>query len=223
MSTRPTSTAPGRWQGDQGVALVEAALITPVLLVLLLGMLDTAYLYRDYLTSGEAVADGAKVGAIQGNKTTSTGATADYTIIAAMRQDTATLRPADIDRIVIFKANASTYGSPLAQVPAQCKTSAGPVTNTCNVYVPLVAFYQVQTGNADYFKCLAGGQPACGWNPLLTTAPSGRPDGPTPYDIAYLGVYMKLKHKNLTGLLGASKDIEVASIARLEPGNIDPT
>ncbi len=220
MHPRPDRTAPTdrhRLRGDAGVALVEAALITPVLLVLLLGMLDTAYLYRDYLTTGDAVADGAKMGAIQGNKVTATGGTADYTIIATMRQDLATLRPADISRIVIYKAGPSTFGSPLAQVPAQCKTSSGPVANTCNVYVPLVAFYQVQVGNQDYFKCVNGGDPACGWNPTDTSA---RADGPTPQSISYLGVYLKLNHANLTGLLGTSRPIEVASIARLEPGNI---
>jgi len=211
------SPCPGRCQGDGGVALVEAALITPVLMVILLGMLDTAYMYRDYLTVGDAVAEGAKVGAIQGNKTTATGASADYTIISTMRMDLATIRPADIDRIVVYKAGPSSFGTPLNQVPAQCKTSSGPVANTCNIYVPLVAFYQVQIGNADYFKCLAGGQPACGWNPTDTAA---RADGPTPYDISYLGVYAKMNHKNVTGLLGASRTIEIASISRLEPGNI---
>jgi len=176
-----------------------------------------AYWYRDNLTVSDGAADGAKWGAIQGNKLTPAGETADYTVISVMRQAMANLTPDSIDRIVIYKAGPSAFGTPLAQVPAQCKTSGTSITGSCNIYTPTVAFLQVQNGNAGYFNCATTpGSPACAWNPIT------RHDGPNATDIDYLGVYVKLKHKNLTGIFGASRNIEAASISRLEPGNLVP-
>jgi len=190
--------------------------VMPVLLAILLGSLDFAYLYRDQLTLTDAASDGAKLGAIQNNIIIA-GGTADYTIINTIRQATAVMRPEDIQRIVVFKANSSAFGSPMAQVPAACKTSTVSITG-CNIYAPAIdAFAAVEAGNTGYFNCTTA-LPAkpCGWSP------TSRKNGPTAFDIEYLGVYIKMKHTNLTGLIGSNNTIEVAKISRLEPGNFDP-
>jgi hypothetical protein len=202
--------------GDAGTALVEAALVLPLLLLFVLGSLDFAFLYRDQITLADAASDGAKLGAIQGPYPAATGETADFTTVNAIRQATANLNPADIERLVIFKAESSAFGSPMAQVPAICKTSGSSVAaSNCNVYFPIQAFQQAQDGNAAFFACASPNLSACGWNPLL------RENGPTSFDIEYLGVYLKLKHSNLTGFIGPSKSVEVAKIYRLEPGNFN--
>jgi hypothetical protein len=135
-----------------------------------------------------------------------------------MRQDMANIPAATIDRIVIFQAGSPSAGSPLAQVPSACKTSTTSLPGSnCNVYIPLDAFYQVQNGNSDYFKCVAVGDRACGWDP---TSKTERPDGPHVADITYVGVYVKINHSFITKLYGNTFPIEVASVQRLEPGQL---
>ena len=202
-----------RGRGDRGVALVETALVTPILLLLVFGSMELGLWYRDNLTLSDGAADGAKWAAIQGPNLTPGGETADYTAMKVMRQAMASLPPEQIDRIVIFRASSSGFGSPMSQVPSACKTATSSIPG-CNVYVPFQAFLEVQNGNADYFKCLSAGQPACGWNPQL------RENGPSSFDIEYLGVYIKYKRSNVTGFFGAKTTIEAAKISRLEPGNL---
>jgi hypothetical protein len=182
-------------------------------MLIVFGSMELGLWYRDNLTLSDGAADGAKWAAIQGPNLTPAGETADYTAIKIMRQAMASLPPEQIDRIVIFKASSSGFGSPMSQVPSACKTATSSISG-CNIYVPLEAFRQVQDGNADYFKCLSAGQPACGWNPTL------RSNGPDAFSIDYLGVYIKYKRHNLTGFFGASTTLEVAKVSRLEPGNL---
>ncbi|MEZ5136735.1 MAG: pilus assembly protein [Acidimicrobiales bacterium] len=145
-----------RCSGDQGVAIIEAALIMPVFLVLVFGIFEYGVVFRDYLTAADATAEAAKIGSIQGPYlTTGSGKNADYQMLALMRQDMATI-PADwIERIVIFEASAPTSGSPVDQVPTNCIIGGygGNVANKCNVYEPYDAFLAVQNNNVGYFNC----------------------------------------------------------------------
>ncbi|MEZ5144367.1 MAG: TadE/TadG family type IV pilus assembly protein [Acidimicrobiales bacterium] len=217
MNRTTHTTAAPRLRSDQGVALVEAAFITPVLLVLVLGMLEYGLLFRDYLTVSDAAANGARVGAIQGPDTSVAGDTADQAIVASIREDLANIRYTSIDRIVVFRAGPPGAGAPLAQVPESCKTGAAPRGDTvarCNIYAAYDAFLAVQAPDPAYFKCGGANAVACGWDP------TGRVDGPKIADIEYLGVYLKLDRPMVTGVFGRRTTLEVASIVRLEPGQL---
>ncbi len=202
-----------RLQGDAGVALVEAAFILPVLMMVLLGSLDVAFLYRDHMTLVNAAADGAKFGAIIGPGSTPSGENGDFITMKEIRATLGALDPFQVERIVIFKANNASWGRPMQQYNAKCK-SLSTSSNGCNIYQPLTAFRKIEKGQADYFKCTATGDPACGWNP------ANRKEGPTSADIEYLGVYIRYSHHNISPYLGADRDVEVAKIVRLEPGNL---
>lgn len=200
-------------QGDTGVALIEAVIILPVLIMMLLGSLDVAFAYRDNMTLTNAAADGAKFGAILGPGSAPTGENADFVTIKEIRATLGALDPTLVERIVIFQASNSSWGKPMAQYDAKCraKTSSG---GGCNVYHPYTAFLKIESGESTYFECNVSGDPACGWNP------DNRKDGPTSADIEYLGVYIKFSHENFSPYLGESRAIEVAKIVRLEPGNL---
>jgi len=49
---------------EDGAALVEFALILPVLLLLLFGMIDFGFIYNDFLSLRQGVRDGARQGAV---------------------------------------------------------------------------------------------------------------------------------------------------------------
>ena len=207
-----------RCSGDEGVAIIEAALIMPVFLVLVFGIFEYGVVFRDYLTAADATAEAAKIGSIQGPYLTAgSGKNADYQMLALIRQDMATI-PADwIERIVIFEATAPTSGSPVDQVPINCIIGGygGNVANKCNVYEPYDAFLAVQNNNVGYFNCGGGATRSCGYNPITRT------NGPKWQDIDYLGVYMKVKRPMLTGVFGEEFETETASIVRLEPGQLE--
>jgi hypothetical protein len=200
-----------RFRDSRGATLVEAAIIAPILFVLVLGILEFGMGFRDYLTVGDAVSDTAKVGAIQGNKIVN-GANADFEMLRRFRQATSAFDTDSIDRIVIFKASAPGAGDPESQVPAACKNGTA-VAGVCNVYEDvLTAYLAVEGGNTGYFDCTGG--PATSW------CPTSRDDGPNPNEVDYLGVYVRAERPMVTGMFGDSFTAERASIVRLEPGTI---
>lgn len=210
-----TRRPPRRFRGSRGSTLVEAAIIGPLLFVLVLGILEFGMGFRDYLTVGDAVSDTAKVGGIQGNKVVN-GANADFEMLRRFRQATSAFDADSIERIVIFKARAPGGGSPESQVPTACKNGTS-VVAVCNVYEDVGAAYRaVAAGNTGYFNCTGG--PATPWCP---TDEIMRNDGPNPNRVTYLGVYAKAVRPMVTGMFGDTFTIERASIVRLEPGTIE--
>src|SRR6266542_3606513 len=51
-------------RGDEGAALVEFALIAPILFLLLFGLIDFGFIYNDFLQLRQGVRDGARQGAV---------------------------------------------------------------------------------------------------------------------------------------------------------------
>src|SRR5690606_18753747 len=78
-----SSTRGRRRFGDDGVSMLETALVTPVFLLLILGILEFGLAFRSYLAVGDTASEGARVGAIQGPDSTTAGSNADFSIIKA--------------------------------------------------------------------------------------------------------------------------------------------
>jgi len=195
--------------------MVEAALVSPIFILVVFAVFEFGLAYRDVLTVGDAVTDATRIGAIQGPDVTPAGETADYSILNAVRDGLAGLDPSKIDTIVVFKAGPATDGSALSQVPAACKNGPTSAASSCNTYAPVPAYLAVQNGDVEHFKCISAGAPACGW------PPTGRIDGPTTADVEFLGVYVRYQHSYVTGFFGSSFTVERAAIMRLEPGELN--
>ncbi len=202
-------------RSDRGVVILEAALVSLLVFLLLFGTIEFGLVYRDYLTVGDAAGSGARQGSVMGKKVTSTGTNADYEIIKAVREATAGINPDDIERIVIFKGTPGGGGSPTSQIPLACRNGT-PLSGRCNVFEPTLAFLEIQNGNAAYFDCAqTPASPSCSW------PPSTRKDGPAPPDVEYIGVWIRVKHAAITGLFGAVFVLEDATVSRLEAGVFD--
>jgi hypothetical protein len=217
-----------RLADDRGAALIEASLVAPVLLIIVLAIMEYGLVFRDYLTVSDTVADAARTGAVQGRDKTISGQTADFSIVSSIRQNTAGLRYTDVERIVVFRGGPPQAGSAIDQVPASCKTgTASSPSDNCNVYPVEAALLAIQYGNNDFFECNAAGQPACGWSPGGTFVSDERLDGTInvggQFPIDYLGVYLEVRHRYVTGLFGDEFVIKDASIARLEAGRREDT
>ncbi len=212
-----------RAQGDDGVAIIEAALMTPVFFVLIFAVFEGGLLFRAYLTVGDMTADGALAGSIQGPDVLevdlgsgAVSVNADYSIIAAIREASSAMPVDDIEQIVVFHAEQADAGSPVDQAPAICKGGISSTARKCNAYPPEEAFLAVQNGDIDYFECVSGAGRSCGWDP--NSDPPQRDDGPPLAVIDYIGVYIRANRPNVTGLFGEGTTIERGAILRLEPG-----
>ncbi|MCC5951966.1 MAG: pilus assembly protein [Acidimicrobiia bacterium] len=204
---------------DRGAAIVETALLAPVVLVVLFGILEFGLIYRDYLTVTDGITDGARIGSIAGPEVRSAGpgggglVTADYLIVDRIRRATGTVPFEWIDRIVIFEAGPPGLGNANEQIPATCADGSGAGAR-CNVYDAQEAFAAVETGDALYFDCTQNpASPSCGWNPRE------RNDGPRPQDIDYLGVWIRVDRPYVTGIFGEDFELSTGLIVRLEPGS----
>ncbi len=217
-----TATKPRRGSGDDGIAIVEAALMTPVFFLLIFAVFEGGLLFRTYLTVGDMTADGALAGAIQGDDMAVVDlgsgpveVNGDYSVVAAIREASSAVPVDDIEQIVIFRSHPADTRPPVDQVPNVCKGGLTSETQKCNAYPPREAFLAVQDGDIPYFECTAGVGRSCGWDP------GSRKDGPLVSDIEYLGLYIRANRPNITGVLGESTTIERGAILRLEPGSAE--
>lgn len=185
-------------------------LVAPVFFALLLGIFEFGLIYRDVLSVSDAAGNAARRGALIGPRLPASGANADFEILREVRNSLGSVSVDWIDRIVVFKGGPPGAGGALAQVPQACKTGDS-VSGVCNVYDPANAFLAVDIGDNDYFDCASGGR-SCAW------LPSSRKNGPTPSDIDYLGVWIRVERPYVTGLFGDIFTFEQASIMRLEAG-----
>ena len=182
--------------------MTEAAIISPVFFALLFGVIEMGILFRDHLTITNATRDGARTAAASGNDVD-----ADWRILQTINQSAAAANRGDIQRIVIFKAT-STSDKPTAA----CKAGTA-VDGVCNVYT--VA--DLSRPQSD-FDCS---------NLLLDErfCPSGptSPPGPPYYRdtrmsaLGYIGVYVEMRHRYVTGFFGASVMIHDTTVVRIEP------
>jgi hypothetical protein len=58
--------APARWSGESGAELIEFALVLPLLLLVLLGIIDFGFLFQRYEVVTNAAREGARVAILPG-------------------------------------------------------------------------------------------------------------------------------------------------------------
>jgi hypothetical protein len=220
--------------------LVEAAIVLPILFMLVFGVLEIGSALKSYSGAANAVRAGGRMASVAGND-----ADADRAILERMAREATGIPDGEIEYIVIWHA-ASTGEQP----PAGCRpqvlgspnsTSAGvsdggvDAIGACNVYHrpadPGGAF-DMATGQAAqpasfYFGCTGQFDPLwsnkvdCQWpakNRKTTVTPRGSapPAGETGLP-DYVGVYIRAQHDYVTGVLGDSLTITDGSIYLLEP------
>ncbi len=180
-------------QRERGNALVEAAIITPLLITLLLGVVEFAMLAKDNMTVGNGSRAGARVGSAAGQDPL-----ADYNILKAVEGATSGL--ATVDKVVVYHAT-----SPSGAVPPGCLTGAG-VAGVCNVYTGTdLAISQAAFQAAGFTKDDS-------WSAGSRVTSQSAPGGPD-----YLGIYVEGTHQSVTNLILTNRVVKDDVIMRLEP------
>lgn len=178
---------------ERGAALVEAAVVLPLLLLVVIAILELGLAFKDYLTVSYLSREGTRIGALAGDDQN-----ADCAILRGLGELATPNDLARIDEVQIFRANQSTG----AQIPGS--------TN--------VASY---VDGRDPTICSVPANPTIdGWSfSAVTWPPTSRQTvvGSQPLDI--IGVRVILIRSWITGFGPFSGDstIDESTITRLEP------
>ena len=211
-----------RLTGDDGSVLAEAALLSPVLIYILFGVIEMGVYFRSYLTIGATATDGARIASIAGN-----ASDADWQILQVIKARSTTVAQSTIVKVVIFHTTKPANGVSVV-APATCtagvvRVSSSAAPNECNAYTPNDDWASLSVpANKTLYSCtqntptiLPAGSRSAGWcaanrKVALTNLQSkGPPD--------YLGVYVIFSHKFITGLFGQQKAIIETIVTQLEP------
>jgi hypothetical protein len=193
---------------DRGASLVEAAIVTPVFLLMVFGLLEYGLVIRDDLTVAAMTRDTARAASAYGNEPET-----DFKALKIAGQTARALPVQQLDRIVVFDAGSVSGSIQDPSHPAYpCRTSATGITNVCNVYF-LEDLDDVQSA----FGCdLADGDKDRFWCPMARNGQDGREVSQAgPPD--YVGVWIKVTHPFVTGLFGDDVTITDEVVMRIEP------
>ena len=183
--------------------MVEAVIVFPVLVVIMMGSLEFGMAYRDSTTISTALRTSARTVASQGND-----GTADYYALQALKAGLSGIPTAAIGRIVIY--NASTQDKP----DTPCLTMAAPGgqtgTKACNVYTAA----SLSLASTSFSSTATGSCPGTAVDRYYC---------PLTRDVImasvtdYVGVYIQVRHDFVTRLFGANLTITDKLIVQLEP------
>jgi hypothetical protein len=174
---------------ERGAVLVEAAVIFPVLIFLVLGICEYALAYRNSLTVSSASRAGARTASALGRNATYATDSRDA-VSAAL----AALPKARWQEVVVYHAQGPAGASP-----------GMPVSGSFSSCTECVRFTWDPSANSG-----AGGWAQSGtWNSSDQNACAGEAD--------YIGVYVKAEHKYVTKLFGDSRTLQDHTVMRFEP------
>jgi hypothetical protein len=196
-----------RRHGEQGAVAVEAALVTPLLLIIVFGIIEVSLLVRDYVAVTSAVRSGARVAsaaADAGPGTCEVGPEAPPCTPAsspalaqaaadAIHRSGSALAPDSIEHIMVYKANAS--GFPGTDANRE-------MPSTCAGMTDCVRF--VWRPGADAFRYQEGTWASASINACVNESDT-------------LGVYLQAQHGTVTGIFGDTITIGDKAVMKFEP------
>lgn len=196
---------------ERGAALVEAALVTPVFLLLILGIFEFGLLYRDNLTTNNAAHQGVRAASVSGQRPE-----ADFLVLRSVEHGIAAMGIENLDFVVVFRASG-----PDATVPTACLTASqtmvvgNPSAPACNRYVPADFYLGLEDASGNdlgNFRCSSTSIDKY-WCPSdrETSIAAG---------VEYVGIHIQTTHDYVTGVFGGTKTLTETRILRLEPESI---
>jgi hypothetical protein len=179
-----------RGRGQRGAVAVEAALITPLILLLLFGIIEFGLLFKDYLAVTSASRAGVRIASAEPKLDSFAQDAADQVL-----REGAALAPSDIQEIWVYKAQTDAMPSPGYPVGGDATFA------NCSV---CVKFHVTSTGTAVAYGATtwtAANQNAC-------------PDSSARDAV---GVYVQYAHSAVTGLIFEDWTLRDHTVMNLEP------
>jgi Flp pilus assembly protein TadG len=192
----------GRRRDERGVAIVEASIVSLLFFTLLFGIVEFGLAFRDYLTTANITRSGARVASGHGNESQ-----ADYLVVQTLKKAAVGIGNGSVDYVVVFKAPG--FNSSLASVNASCAAGTA-VSGVCNVYTAS----DFTRPSSDFGCSTTVPSPDRFWCPtsrkIAASASSGGPPD-------YIGVYVKVTHRNIFKFWRSSFTFTDQTIIRIEP------
>ena len=181
-------------RSQRGAALVEAALVLPVMVALVVGIMEFGLLFTSYSTTTASTRSGARLGATRyATVTADQRLTEANTVAAAVAADLTVLNNAVPVGMVIYRVNpSSTEGLPVGGFPGA--NMAGGCTSNCIRYA-----WNDSTKAMDRVSGTWANPDACG------------------VVVDSVGVFVQTKHDFITGMLGSHRFVGGHTVMRLEP------
>jgi len=173
---------------EHGASAVEAAIVTPVVMLMIFGIVELGFLFKDYIAAMGAVRAGVRMASANPRYVSFAQAAADQVALRG-----AAMNLQDVQQMWVYKVNLADdkpYG-----------TSSFANCNVCVKFrwdVPTKTFISISDTWA------ASSQNACS-----SMSPGGPPDR--------IGVYLQLKHNGFTKFVFTSVNISEDSIMTFEP------
>jgi Flp pilus assembly protein TadG len=193
--------ARARASGERGAALVELAVILPLLLLIAFGIIEYGSAWNRKLQMETAARAGARVGSSLGNTRL-----ADYGLLQGVKSAINDIGLSNVDYVVVFKSTATNGARPTGSCASSTPTS---VTGQCNVYTGAQLQSLTQADFGGTTSC-SGTAPDRFWCP--TTRQNVQSVGAD-----YIGVWIKARYVTITGLFKSPFFLTSAAIMRLEP------
>ena len=199
-----------RDRGDAGAVAVEAALITPILITLVFGMIEFSLLLRDNVSTTSLVRVGARISSAEPRVGTVAGCKSNATTDKCFAQDAAdaiqragSALPKDsIDHINVYLANSAGYPSGsvsgwATDTNTSLNANCGAGSITCYTY----------TWNKSSNRFFYGGG---AWDPKSINACAGAQG-------MAVGVSMFVNHNGITGLFFTKFNLTDHAVMKFEP------
>ena len=174
--------------GERGASAVEAAIVTPVVMAMLFGIVEMGFLFKDYLSVATAVRTGVRMASANPRNATYAQTVADRVALTG-----GAMNLGDVQQMWVYKVDTD------SDKPFGGYTDFSDCT-TCVKFSwnAGTSKFDVLSDSWEYDS-----QNAC------TLATGGPPDR--------IGVYLQLKHDAFTKFIFTSINIAEASILTLEP------
>lgn len=185
---------------QRGAVIVEAALVLPVMIVIVIGIMEFGLLYSNYSTTVASSRSGARIAATMysqaktGASETSEQTAALAQIVAATEADLKVMNNGEPIGMAIYRVDpSSSDGAPAGGFPGA--NMNGGCTSRCIRYT---------------------------WNPATRKMVRQSGYWPDPQrcvlaNVESIGVYVQTKHNYITGMLGQSRTVAGHTVMRLEP------
>lgn len=191
-----------RLRSDRGSALVELALVLPMLCILVYGTTEMGFAWVAKNRVASSVSQAARIGASSGNQPAT-----DRDILLTLKATLPAKQLAALDRVVVYNAN-----DPSGVVPAGCTKNAADTsemgTSGCNTYTGTTV-RAVSAGSMAGFTGASGGKDGY-WPP--TSRKAALLDPPD-----YIGVWLRTSYEGITGYGYSHVTMTTAAVYRIQP------
>jgi Flp pilus assembly protein TadG len=162
--------------------MVEAAIVTPVVVAMLFGIIEFGMLFKDYLATQAMLRAGVRVASASPRTASFAQDTADK-----VQETASALNPAAVEQLWVYKANATDDYPVGASSFADCATCVKFAWDqSANQFVPTLDAWAASQQNA------------------CTAAAGGPPDR--------IGVYVKVRHNAMTGIIPSTAITEASAM-----------